>query len=190
MYVEARRVFENIGPHTHVGWHPASRSRDCQRKHQACYGAVTCQRFFPTHLGSHYIYIRQPSSAHQPDEPPASLGITTCIAQQLDRLQLKSQSDAHTTIQAGEIDDANPWLRRTQWMEYLQGLVPGKLLDSVAAAAEDAEGTEAMVHTIWVAMGEVARISQEITKASSNAIRTEAARIEKDRNTGGKPLQT
>lgn len=69
---------------------------------------ITCQRFFPTHPGSHYIHIRQPDSAHQPDEPPAPVDITTRIAQQLDQLQLGGQSDTRTTIQAGKIDDSEP----------------------------------------------------------------------------------
>jgi hypothetical protein len=41
---------------------------------------------------------------------------------------------------------------------------------------------------IWVAIGEVAQISQQITKATGNAIRSEAARTEKDRSPV-KPLQ-
>lgn len=48
--------------------------------------------------------------------------------------------------------------------------------------AEDAEGIEAVAYTIWITMSEVARVSQEITKATGNAIRSDAARIEKNQS--------
>lgn len=41
---------------------------------------------------------------------------------------------------------------------------------------------EAVAYTIWITMGEVARLSQEITKATGNAIRSDAARIEKNQS--------
>lgn len=35
------------------------------------------------------------------------------------------QQSRETRIPAGELDEANEWLRRTQWAEYLQG-IPGR----------------------------------------------------------------
>jgi hypothetical protein len=53
------------------------------------------------------MHVRQPGSAHQPDESPASIDITTRIAQQLDQLQHGGQNDTRKVIQAGEVDEAN-----------------------------------------------------------------------------------
>lgn len=149
---------------------------------------VTCQQFFTWGPAKHYIHIRNPPTDQQSEEPQAPIDVTTRIAQQLDQLQLDAQRNANTTIQAGEVDEANPWLRRTQWAEYLQGVDPGKLLDSIETPAKDAEGIEAVAHTIWITIGEVAQVSQEITKATGNAIRSDAARIEKNQSVA-KPLQ-
>jgi hypothetical protein len=65
---------------------------------------------------------------------------------------------------------------------------PGKLLNTIETPAKDAEGIKAVAYTIWTTMGEVAQVSQEITKATGNAIRSDAARIEKNQSVA-KPLQ-
>lgn len=66
------------------------------------------QQFFTWGPTKHYIHVRNPPGDQQPEEPPAPVDVTTRIAQLLDQLQLNGQSDARTTIQAGEIDEANP----------------------------------------------------------------------------------
>jgi hypothetical protein len=67
------------------------------------------------------------SRQHPSDGGPTHAGVISRIAQQLEQLQLNGQSDAHTTIQTGEINEANPWLRRTQRAQYLQGINRGAL---------------------------------------------------------------
>jgi hypothetical protein len=62
------------------------------------------------------------------------------------------------------------------------------LLETIKTPAEDAEGVEAVAYTIWITMGEVAQVSQEITKVTGSAIRGEAARMEKNQCVA-KPLQ-
>ncbi|KAJ5910749.1 uncharacterized protein N7473_000052 [Penicillium subrubescens] len=71
---------------------------------------------------------------------------------------------------------------QSMWAEYLLGINRGLLCDCIAAPTEEANGLEAVARRIWVAMGEVAQISQQITKATGNAIRSEAVRTEKDRS--------
>ena len=41
------------------------------------------------------------------------------------------QQAQRTVIEAGERDEANPWLRRTQWAVYLAGLDPAQLVECV-----------------------------------------------------------
>jgi hypothetical protein len=67
-------------------------------------------------------------------------------------------------IQAGELDEANPWLRRTQWAQYLQGVPVRSLSEAIATPDKYAEGPEGAMRTIWDAMDGVARVSQQITR--------------------------
>jgi hypothetical protein len=39
-------------------------------------------------------------------------------------LAFTEESELPHVIDAGERDDANPWLRRTQWAVYLRGIDP------------------------------------------------------------------
>ncbi|OGE47078.1 hypothetical protein PENARI_c067G09836 [Penicillium arizonense] len=81
-----------------------------------------------------------------------------------------------------ERDDANPWLRRTQWAVYLRGIDPQHLIDCVQAPdADSSNQTEMAASAIWDAIAAVARISQLICTKSSHTIRTEAIRTERDR---------
>jgi superfamily II DNA or RNA helicase len=102
-------------------------------------------------------------------------------------LYLDGQQEIESTILAGTTDEANPWLRRTQWAWYLEGVPIDRMLDLIATPAEDAEGFEAVVWTIWHTMAEVARISQAITQGTGSAIRNDAARVQHD-HTAPKPL--
>ena len=80
----------------------------------------------------------------------------------------------------GGEDEANLWLRRCWWAEYLQGIHHEQLYDSIATLAEDAEGIEGVAHRTRFAMTEVGQISQLISKATCEAIHLDAARTEKD----------
>lgn len=82
---------------------------------------VTCQRFFTWGDASHYIHVRQPGPDHEPIEPPPRPELVNELMQQLEQTYADSQASEDQTIQAGPLDEANPWLRRTQWATYLQG---------------------------------------------------------------------
>ncbi|KAJ5681304.1 uncharacterized protein N7477_001244 [Penicillium maclennaniae] len=53
-----------------------------------------------------------------------------------------------TVVQAGELDKANPWLRRTQWAQYLQGIPVRLLSEAIATPDPDTEGPEGIVYAI------------------------------------------
>ena len=92
------------------------------------------------------------------------------------------ESELPQLIEAGERDDANPWLRRTQWAVYLRGINPDDLLGCVEAPdAESSDTTEIAACAIWDSMAAVARISQLVCTKTSHTIRTEAVRTERDR---------
>jgi hypothetical protein len=97
-------------------------------------------------------------------------------------LAFTEESELPHVIEASERDDANPWLRRTQWAVYLRGIDPQHLIDCVHAPdADSSNPTEMAASAIWDAMAAVARISQLICTKTSHTIRTEAVRTERDR---------
>ena len=158
---------------------------------------IVCQRMFPRGFGSHYIHVRKPGPDYEPAPPPPRSDVVHAATQHLEQLYQDAQTGP-TMVQAGPLDEANSWLRRTEWPRYLKGAFPnqipiwiarlnhfvdintGKLLECVQAPKEDAQGPEGAARAIWEAMEGVARISQRITKQTGQMIRAEAARLEKD----------
>ena len=80
---------------------------------------VTCQKVFTSGTGSHYVMIE----AQLPTS--STPGTATPTAQdplhaQFDRLAaLGDPVTDSRDIDTAQADEANPWLRRTQWAEYL-----------------------------------------------------------------------
>jgi len=91
-------------------------------------------------------------------------------------------------IEAGERDEANPWLRRTQWAVYLAGLDPAQLVKCVQRPSEADSDDDRAVLAIWDSMEAVARMSQKVSSRASHMIRIEAVRTERDQ-TPHTPLQ-
>lgn len=97
-----------------------------QAELQQSFRCVSWQQVFRGGKGSHYIYIRFPDGRAEPPPP------TTQIQQAVDQMYMSWQEQQEKqrrerVVQAGEINDANPWLRLTRWAEYLQGGGPGRL---------------------------------------------------------------
>ena len=60
------------------------------------------------------------------------------------------QAAANQVIQAGELQDANPWLQRTRWARYLAEVYPQDLLDVVATpGADEMDETRQATRVIW-----------------------------------------
>ncbi|EAW15375.1 uncharacterized protein NFIA_046900, partial [Aspergillus fischeri NRRL 181] len=174
----------------HHGWtapYHGGRSRlqeqeQAQITIQQGYQVVTCQRFFPSRKGSHYIWVPCPNQ--QPEEQ-ARTAPTAHIQATIDAViqaweQVQAQAKADQAIQASQLTDANPWLRMTRWADYLQGIQARDLLASMAAPEEDPmDATEQGVQVIWDTMEQVARKSQRTVQHCGQAIRVEAVRSEK-----------
>ena len=143
---------------------------------------VRCQRAFPGRTGSHYIRVRTlgAEAITEADSMPAT-EVGDRLIDQIEQA-FTEESELPQLIEAGERDDANPWLRRTQWAVYLRGINPQHLIDCVQAPdADSSDPTEMAASAIWDAMAAVARISQLVCTKTSHTIRTEAARTERDR---------
>ena len=155
---------------------------------------VSCQRAFTHGVGSHYIHVERPGpdsimDIEAPDAPDAH-AVNQLVAQLVAQLEEAfTEQQAHrTVIEAGERDEANPWLRRTQWAVYLAGLDPQRLVECMQRPSEPTTDDEHAAAAIWDSMEAVARVSQRVSSQAGHMIRIEAVRTERDQ-TPHTPLQ-
>jgi hypothetical protein len=94
--------------------------------------------------------------------------------------QREEQDGRETVIQAGDMDEATPWLRRTGWVRYLPGIERGPLMDYTERPAATGEGDERAMLVIWEAMDRFASVSQQITTHCGHLIRIDMVRDAKD----------
>ena len=152
---------------------------------------VSCQRAFMQGAGSHYIHVECPGLGSTVDieaeDTPQPHAVDQLVAQLEDAF---TEQQAHrTVIEAGERDEANPWLRRTQWAVYLAGLDPQQLVDCVQRPGEtDTTADDQAAAAIWDSMEAVARMSQKVSSRAGHMIRIEAVRTERNQ-TPHTPLQ-
>jgi len=167
---------------------------------------VQCQRLFTQGRGSQYFEVRQPEETPEDrqQEPVASgEALWTQVRSKMAAQWAEIEKKAHDTIQAGEEDEVNPWLERTQWQPYLSGLRRPDLLECIrepivarpdgrdrrSRRQMEEEPEEPVERAIWEAMDELARISQaSVTERVGVFVRLEAIRTEKHQ-TRYQPLQ-
>ena len=152
---------------------------------------VSCQRAFTHGAGSHYIHVQCPSLDSTAEMEPMDTPQPHVVSQLAAQMEAAfTEQQAHrTVIEAGERDEANPWLRRTQWAVYLAGLDPQQLVDCVQRPDEDdSTDNSHAAAAIWDSMEAVARMSQKVSSRAGHMIRIEAVRTERDQ-TPHTPLQ-
>ncbi|EDN04935.1 predicted protein [Histoplasma mississippiense (nom. inval.)] len=124
-------------------WSPyPSRGRTAPQKRTAAQDEVdrSCQKvqfqqIFASRKGSHYIQIQTKETTEHtgtPDQNRASQAID-----ELERFYQEQQRQTSNVIQAGEHDEANPWLRRTRWPVYLTNIAPNDLVNCVQRPDDD-----------------------------------------------------
>ncbi|EDN04610.1 conserved hypothetical protein [Histoplasma mississippiense (nom. inval.)] len=153
--------------------------RSCQK--------VQFQQVFASRKGSHYIQIQTKETTEHtgtPDQNRASQ-----VIDELERFYQEQQRQTSNVIQAGEHDEANPWLRRTRWPVYLTNIAPNDLVNCVQRPDDDTTcPDELAARAIWEAMGQVARTSQRVITRLGHFVRIEAIRTERHQ-TRHTPLQ-
>ncbi|EDN09169.1 predicted protein [Histoplasma mississippiense (nom. inval.)] len=176
-------------------WSPyPSRGRTAPQKRTAAQDEVdrSCQKvqfqqIFASRKGSHYIQIQTKETTEHtgtPDQNRASQAID-----ELERFYQEQQRQTSNVIQAGEHDEANPWLRRTRWPVYLTNIAPNDLVNCVQRPDDDTTcPDELAARAIWEAMGQVARTSQRVITRLGHFVRIEAIRTERHQ-TRHTPLQ-
>jgi uncharacterized C2H2 Zn-finger protein len=94
-------------------------SKGCKRIH--------CQRLLVQGPGSQYFEVHQPDDS-SPDVVPDGDAAWAQVGEQMAKAWASVETRAQNTIQAGETDEVNPWLERTQWLPYLVGMERPELL--------------------------------------------------------------
>jgi superfamily II DNA helicase RecQ len=171
------------------------REKSVQEQVKKAFHRVHCQRLFVQGRGSQYFEVRQPVEGQQEEDDPEPVAANNKAtwARMCSKMAKKwadVETRARTTIQHGEKDEVNPWLDRTQWPRYLEGLQWPDLLACVEEPNSDPKKEEEPVEAaIWEAMDGLARISQaSVMERTGVFVRMEAIRTEKHQ-TRYQPLQ-
>ena len=92
---------------------PVARRAQQEAELQQSFRLVAWQKIFPTRKNSHLVHIR--SRDPPPAEPPIpSTDREAMVAEIKAQAAADDQAAANQVIQAGQLQDANPWLRRTR----------------------------------------------------------------------------
>lgn len=164
-------------PHRHRGRPKQSDMPQVQSELSRASQPVSYQRVFKSRAGSHFIRVWQPFPDSDPDpQPIAPAEAAAQLIQQWKAIQAEQQAARHTVIEAGDLDEATPWLNRTGWARYMRGLPLRPVVESMDRPADDAVGDDGTALAIWCAMDRLAQVSQRIAKASGHILRIEIAR--------------
>lgn len=135
---------------------------------------VPLQRFFKSGPGSAYFRILAPST-NTPSTQPHNFQVTLT---QLETQHQQLFPTVDRTIQAHQTDEANPWVRRTRWAQYLEGISPSTLEMLVAKPVTDSTTDHPALLVLCDTMVSLARTSQQIAHASGELVRMEVVRQE------------
>jgi hypothetical protein len=159
---------------------PPTQIQAIQGRIEANSRPVPCQRLFTQGPGSHYIRVVQPDPQVVPPDPIPDTDAIRQLLQTVSAYQEEDQKAQDTIIQAGDLDEATPWLNRTGWVQYLQGTPRQPLIESTRCPKENVEGPERAILVIWQAIERLAYVSQEIAKVCGHLLRIEVVRTTKD----------
>jgi hypothetical protein len=155
---------------------------------------VHCQRLLVQGPGSQYFEVQPPDNDDPGVVPIDDEAAWARVGEAMAKAWERVEKRAISTIQAGERDEVNPWVERTQWLPYLVGMERADLMACVEEPVaepdprsdDEAEPVEA---AIWAAMAGLTRFSQtSVIERVGIFVRLEAIRTEKHQ-TQFKPLQ-
>jgi hypothetical protein len=192
------RSLDNMRRHwrTVHGWSQYTRGGRIRREERIqqeaelrrSYVIVTCQRIFPSRKGSHYIHVHG-GTEEEPHIPVRADQVDQAVDEVVHAYRTQ-EAEMGQRVEAGDINDANSWLRVTGWPRYFYEYTSYKeLRDIVMTPEEDsADPLEQGVRRIWHAMDAVVWKSQRTVQYTGQAIRIESVRSEKGQ-TPYRPLQ-
>jgi hypothetical protein len=86
------------------------------------------------------------------------------VGEQMAKAWANVETLAQNTIQAGEKDEVNPWVERTQWLLYLVSIERPKLIACVKAPVAEPDPRQEqqakpVKAAIWAAIDRLAQLS-------------------------------
>jgi hypothetical protein len=129
--------------------------------------------------------VQLPNDDDEPAVPVDSNAAWARVGAEMAKVWERVEKQAASTIQAGERDEVNPWVERTQWLPYLVGMERADLMACIKEPVaepgprsdEEAEPVEA---AIWEAIDGLTRFSQaSVIERVGVFVRLEAIRTEK-----------
>ncbi|KAJ4395074.1 hypothetical protein N0V91_011088 [Didymella pomorum] len=182
-------------------WSPAGKSghptrekqKEIQERISQHCRKVHCQRLLVQGQGSQYFEVHQPGQ-DGPDVVPDGDAAWAQVGERMAKAWANVEARAQNTIQAGEKDEVNPWLERTQWLPYFVGMERPELMACIEEPVADADPrqeqkAEPVEAAMWAAMEGLARFSQaSVIHRIGVFVRLEAIRTEKHQ-TRFRPLQ-
>ncbi|KAF3032558.1 hypothetical protein E8E12_001438 [Didymella heteroderae] len=176
------------------GGHPTrEKQKEIQERISQHCKKVHCQRLLVQGQGSQYFEVHQPGQ-DGPGVVPDGDAAWAQVGEQMARAWANVETRAQNTIQAGETDEVNLWLERTQWLPYLVGMERPELLACIEEPVADPDPrqeqqAEPIEAAMWAAMEGLARFSQaSVIHRIGVFVRLEAIRTEKHQ-TRFQPLQ-
>lgn len=136
---------------------PNSTQQEGQKNKAELWKKVTCQRFFPNREKSAYFEVKS-ITRQRPNTTDRVVPVWDQVIMQLNQKRETMQSNAMHVVLKNDAKDANPWLERTGWSQYLAGIERDKLLECIETPDEE---TEPQLHVIWEAMDEMVLLCQE-----------------------------
>jgi hypothetical protein len=118
---------------------------------------VHCQRMFIQGPGLQYFEVQLPNNDNESAVPVDSNAAWARVGADMAKVWERVEKRAASTIQAGERNEVNPWVERTQWLPYLVGMERADLMACIKEPVaepdlrsdNEAEPVEA---AIWRAM--------------------------------------
>jgi hypothetical protein len=118
---------------------------------------VHCQRMFIQGPGLQYFEVQLPNNDNESAVPVDSNAVWARVGAEMAKVWERVEKRAASTIQAGERNEVNPWVERTQWLPYLVGMERADLMACIKEPVaepdlrsdNEAEPVEA---AIWGAM--------------------------------------
>jgi hypothetical protein len=115
--------------------------------------------------GSQYFEVQLPNNDNESAVPVDSNAAWARVGAEMAKVWERVEKRAASTIQAGERNEVNPWVERTQWLPYLVGMERADLMACIKepVAEPDLRGdneAEPVEAAIWGAMDVLTRFSQ------------------------------
>jgi hypothetical protein len=127
------------------GWPSRSKEESVQAQVRKGCRQVHCQRIFPSRHGSQYFEVRAPAEGQEDGPQPVPTDGDAAwarVGREMAEAWTNIEKWARTTIQDGERDEVNPWLKRTGWLPYLVGMERPDLLACIEQPNPDPKKDE------------------------------------------------